>query len=84
MKSPFVGYSLEEIANAESSAYVIQVGSDMFHYNGTYTFSRRSAVYYRNKILANLLDSIANGTEDEKNNAHRVVMWLRILPLRIH
>jgi hypothetical protein len=83
-KNPFVGYTLDEIREAEATAYVIQVGSDMFRYKGNYTFSYKSAVYFRNKILDNLMDLINNGDQDQKDNAFRVLKSLQILPLRIH
>lgn len=83
-KSPYIGYTLEEIQEAEATAYVIQVGSDMFHYKGNYTFSHKSAIYFRNKIVANLVDLIENGDEDQKKNAHRCMLALHVRPLRVH
>jgi hypothetical protein len=84
MSNPFVGYSVKEIEEIEASTYVIQVGSDLFHDNGRYTFSHRSAVYFHNKILNNLVNLIESGTAEQRDIALKCLAWLKILPLRMN
>lgn len=83
-KSPFINYTVEEVLASEAVTYVIQVGSDIFNVNGRWVFNKKSAAIYYNKILRQLLDEMANGTDKQKRNAKRVFLSFKILPLRIH
>lgn len=83
-KNVFLGYTAEQIAEAEAYGYIVHVGTDIFSYKGKYTFSHKSAMYFRNKIKDNLLEIIKEGEEKEVSNAHRCLLSLRIAPLRIH
>lgn len=83
-KSPFIGYSSEQVMAIEATTYVLQVGSEIFNTNGKWVFTKKSAYIYYNKILRELLDQLRNGNNKQRKNAERVLQGLKVLPLRIH
>lgn len=83
-KSPFVGYTAEEVMAFEAVTYVLQVGSDIFNVRGKWVFTKKSAYIHYNKVLRELLDQLKNGNSKQQRNAKRVLMGLKVLPLRIH
>lgn len=83
-KSPFKGFTINEVFAAESTSYVIQVGVDLFCHKGRFCFDKRNAALFYNRILSNLVDLITNGDEDQKKEALRCLGSLRISPLRIN
>lgn len=82
-KSPFVSHSIEEIAYAEATTYVIQVGVDFFENKGHLTFSLKNAQGIYLKLLGALVESVRNGSEEDKKTALKCIQTLQILPLRI-
>lgn len=83
-KSPFVNYTEEEVFASEFATYFIQVGSDVFNLDGRWVFSKKSASIYYNKILRQLLDDMINGEERDRKNAERVLLNLKVVPLKLH
>jgi hypothetical protein len=83
-KSPYVKYSIQDVAAAEAGHYVIQVGSDLFSYNGKMAFNRDRADKLYADILAGLNDMKENGSDLEKEDASKCLVTLMIHPLRIH
>lgn len=83
-KGPFVGYTVEEVMAFEAVTYVLQVGSDVYDTRGKWVFNKKSAYIHYGKVLRDLLDQMRNGTYAEQKNAKRVLMNLKVLPLRIH
>lgn len=81
--SPFVTHTVEQIAYAEATSYVIQVGVDFFESKGHLTFSRKNAEGVYTKVLGVLLHSIENGSEEDKATALKCLLTLQLLPLRI-
>ena len=82
-KSPFRGFSIEEVLASEAVSYVIQVGSDFFHHEGMMVFSKKTAITYYNRVLAQVVEAMHKGDKKERQHAHRVMLNLKILPLRI-
>jgi hypothetical protein len=83
-KSPFVGYTTEEVLASEAVTYIIQVGSDIFEARGTWFFTKKTARIHYGKILRAVLEQLNRGTKKEKEDAKRVLNNLKILPLRLH
>lgn len=83
-KSPYRNYSVEDIAVTEFGTYVIQVGDDLFSYNGKMGFSLKRAEMFYDDIMGNLLDMKKNGTQTEQEDASKCLLFLRMYPLRIH
>lgn len=83
-KSPYNNYSVAEIMLAESCSYVIQVGKDLFSYEGRMIFNKKTSIVHYNKILNNLMDIIDGGDDEERNDAIKCLGSLHILPLRIN
>lgn len=83
-KSPYGKYTIEEIVQAESGHYVIQVGGDLFSYNGKMAFSRARVEKFFDDIFLGLNDMKENGSDLEKDDALKCLSMLKIYPLRIH
>lgn len=83
-KSPYKHYTVEEVMAAESGNYTIQVGGDLFSYNGKMAFSKDRADHFYKNILAGLNDLKEHGTEVEKEDAIKCILHLKIIPLRIN
>lgn len=83
-KSPFRGYKIEEIFESESLLYTIQVGSAAYAVKGTFVFDKKSAQRHYNRILAEVLKQLKSGNQKQQKNAERLLLNLRICPLRIH
>lgn len=83
-KSPFVKYTPEQIVEAESNSYMILLGSDLFSYNGKYTFTKDKAEHYMEQIEGGLLEMLETGNEEEKEEAIMCLFLLKILPFRLH
>lgn len=83
-KSPYRNYSVEDIAATEFNTYVIQVGDDLFSYNGKMGFSLKRAEMFYDDILGGLHEMKKSGNKIEKEDAIKCLLLLRIFPLRIH
>lgn len=83
-KSPFRGFTVQEVLAVEATSYVIQVGADFFSNNGHFAFSKRSAAIFHGKILRDLQYVMKNGSKKEKVAAEECLKTLRIVPLRIN
>jgi hypothetical protein len=83
-QSPYRHYSVEEIAATEFGTYVIQVGDDLFAYNGKVGFSLKRAEEFYDNILAGLIHMKKNGNETEKEDAKKCMLLLRMFPFRVH
>jgi len=82
-KSPFAGYSTEQVASFESMTYFLQVGSDIFNIRGKCFFNKKSANIYYGKVMRQLLGDMKHGNEEEKKNAERVMLGMRVVPLKL-
>jgi hypothetical protein len=82
-KSPFVGHSIEQIAYAEATSYVIQVGMDFFEEKGHLTFGYKQATTIYMKLLSALASTIKHGNHEDKQVALKCISTLQVLPLRI-
>lgn len=83
-KSPFRGFSVEEVLWAEANFYVIEINNDMFNKDGKYAFSKKRTIHFYNKILSELTFLFENGTANERRDALKGLQTLRVLPLRIN
>ena len=81
-RGPYVNYSMKQIESMESDCFVIQVGTDYFDVEGKIRFSKTAANMYLMKIQNELQDSIEGGDDEERVDAHRILLTLRVLPFR--
>ena len=82
-KSPFVGYTLEEIRRSEANSFVIMIGNDFYNKNGDFTFTLAQAEKYYEILLENILITLDEGTPKQKKAALSCLARLHILPLRL-
>lgn len=83
-KGPYGQYSVDEVMQVEAGNYFIQVGSDIFSYDGKMAFSRDRAEMFFDSIFNDLTAMKENGTEIQKQDAITCLLLLRIFPMRIH
>jgi hypothetical protein len=83
-KSPYKNYSIEDIAITEFGHYVIQVGNELFSYNGKTAFSLQRAEMFYDDIIGNLNEMKKSENKIEREDAEQCLLFLKIIPLRIH
>jgi hypothetical protein len=83
-QSPFVNFSIEQVLKAEQNSFIIQLGDDMFSYDGKYVFTQKSAESFKNEIEIKLSNAIKNGTLKDQKLARYKLFNLRIYPMRLH
>ena len=82
-KKPFNGFTEEEIKRAEANSYTILIGSDFYSKDGDFVFSRQQAEKYYDILMNNILRTLDEGNEKQRNAAMRCLNTLQILPLRV-
>lgn len=83
-KSPFLGYTMDEIRFAEANLYVIQVGEDLHSHDGEVSFPKNEANYHYDMIFKSLGHMAKNGSFEEREDAHKMLRHFRIMPVRFH
>ena len=84
-KSPYGEISVKEVMKAEDNTFYIQLGDDMFcSESGKLAFKKDKAEFFYDRIMEGLRDMRNNGSEEEKEDAHMMLLHIRIYPLRIH
>lgn len=83
-RSPYGKYSVQDVMKAEMGRYVIQVGDDLFSYNGKTAFSKDRAERYYYQIWDGLEDMFKNGNKKERADAYKCLIRLQMFPLRIN
>ena len=83
-KSPFIGYTVDEIFASEACTYVIQVGASIYAKDGIFVFNKKESTNHYNKILKELVHQFNNGNKKQRKNAQYILTHFKVLPLRIH
>ncbi len=83
-KSPFRGYSLNEVSRMESGYYVLQFGGDFLTEDHSYLFTRSEVIKLYNSTLKDLVDIIESGDEKERLYALDLIPKLIATPMRLH
>lgn len=84
-KSPYGDFTVEEIELAETGAYVIQLGGEFFDYYGKFSFDKKTADSFYKTLYDGLYElTQTSTTEEEKLDAIRSILLLKIHPLRFH
>lgn len=83
-KSPYPMFTEKEVAYLEANFYMIYWGKDFLHDdNNKFTFSEKTAYYYRNKAAIGLKKILKEGDPEDINEAKELLLSLKIIPLRI-
>jgi hypothetical protein len=83
-KSPFRGYTEEEVRTMESGYYILNFGGDFMLENGFYLFTQKEATKLYKDTLKNVMSVAKNGDEKERRYALDVLGKLIIQPMRLH
>ena len=81
---PYGQYTEEDVLMVEYGHYYVQVGGDIFSRDGKMAFTRARAEHFYDGILKDLNDIKETGTRREKEDAKSCLLWLRIIPMRVH
>lgn len=82
-KSPFIGFSIQEINVAERNSFVIQVGNDFYSKDGSFVFTLAQAQKSYEILLLNIIDTINGGTPKQRAAALNCLARLHIMPLKL-
>lgn len=83
-KSPYGQYTEEDVVMVEYGNYFIQVGDDIFSYDGKMAFSRQRAEFFFDGIFKDLTTMKEKGNPKEQEDAVACLQRLRIVPMRVH
>jgi hypothetical protein len=84
LKNPYLNFTLDELARAESCCYAIQLGNDFYSHNDQCVFKKSQIIRHYNKILDELVYLLNNGSEKEKKKARFYIERFHVHPLRVH
>lgn len=82
--NPFVSMTVDQVTDAESRLFFIQVGEEVVEYNGKQTFVKQKAEYLYEELFNSLGHMYENGSDEESYSALLGLLNFRIIPLRIH
>lgn len=82
-KRPFIGFTEEEIFKAEANSFVILIGNDFYMKDGDFAFSKQQAEKYYDILMDNILRTLDEGDQKQRNAAMKCLSRLHILPLRV-
>lgn len=82
--NPYINMTLEEVADAESKFFYIQVGDEVVEYDGRLTFSKKRAENLFYELRNSLSHMIKEGDSEEQTTALDGLKNFHIHPLRIH
>lgn len=83
-KSPYKGYTEEEVRNMENNYYCLVLGGDFILDDGMYLFTKGETAKLWNRTLRNLIDITENGEERDRKYAIHLIGGLIISPMRLH
>ena len=82
-KSPFKGFTLQEVKRAEQNSFVVRIGNDFYNNDGNFVFTQSQAEKHYETLLDNILYTIKNGNQKQKTAAEKCLLSLHIQALRI-
>lgn len=84
-KSPYRTHTIEEVMEAESGSYYIQIGDGLFESeSGKVAFNRDRADHFYMAVWEGLKGMRKGGNVEEKEEALQCLLHFRIIPLRFH
>jgi hypothetical protein len=83
-KSPYLGYSEEEVKRIESGHFVLNFGGDFVLQDNNYVFTKKEVSKIHRDILKKLLDILSNGSEKDRSYALDLMGGLVIQPMKLH
>jgi hypothetical protein len=83
-KSPYIGYSEEEVKKMEMESYLLQFGGDFILEDKYYLFNKKDISKLYKKTLKRVTDIVNSGSEKDKKFALDLLLGLVIVPMRLH
>lgn len=83
-KSPYLGYSLREVAKIESAFFTVRFGGDFLFHDGHRIFTKSEAEKLYYATLADLLDVVQEGNAKDRAYAMDLIPGVSIQPMRLH
>ena len=83
-KSPYISFSLDDVAKIERTFYTINFGGDFLVHDNSHLFTQREAIKIYNTTMKDLLGIVRSGNEKDRIYALDL-MWSTIIqPLKLH
>lgn len=83
-KSPFIGYSVEEVRRMENGFFLVQMGGDFLAEDGHYLFTRKEAVKLYNSTYRDLSEIINDGNDKDRAYSTDLILGLLIQKMVLH
>lgn len=81
-KSPYVGYSIKDVKQAEATMWYIQVGRQFFEYESKCLWDKEEAEHLYGTLRDGLQHMMKTGDAKERQEARDILLHFRLLPLR--
>lgn len=83
-KSPYIGYTEQEVAGMENNYYVLQFGGDFVLESEHYLFTKSEVKKLHKKYLKDLMGIVQEGSEKDRKYALDLIGGLAVKPMRLH
>ncbi len=83
-KSPYPGYSLEEVEEMEKHYFCLVMGGDFILEDNHYTFTRSEIVKLYNLVLKDLVGIVKKGNDKDRKYALDLIAGLTVQQMRLH
>lgn len=83
-KSPFIGYSVDEVNTMEGNYFCLVMGGDFIIQDKFYLFTKAEAKKVYRKMLKDLIKIAEDGNAKDSKYALDLIGGLAIKPMRLH
>lgn len=83
-KSPFSGYTEEQVKTMENNYFCLVMGGDFVSRDSYYLFTRAEVSKLHKDTLKNLVSIAEDGEEKDRIYAMDLICGLKIQPMRLH
>ena len=83
-KSPFGGYTIEEVRRMENGFFLVQMGGDFLAEDGHYLFTRKEAIKLYNSTYNDLIKIINDGNDKDRAYSTELILGLMVQRMVLH
>lgn len=83
-KSPYRGYTVEEVAKMENGYWNLQFGGDFIIEGDYFLFTKAEVSKLYKKYLKDLADIIEDGSEKDRKYALDLIATMSVKQMRLH
>lgn len=83
-KSPYLGYTEEEVARMEAGYFTLRFGGDFMLEDNFYVFTKKEVSKLHKDTLRSLTKIVLDGNDKDRAYALELIAGLVIQPMRLH